>query len=141
MPFVETDFWVMEIPEEWVATQEDDLVCIVDPDDIGSLDVSALCKEQGEVTIDDLNVFAEELYAAGRTSKMVESGDFEGLYFEYASEELHWREWFLKHSSKSGLLVFASYTCDPEQAGMDDVVVDQMLESLVPLDQEKAAEN
>lgn len=132
MPFVETELWAMEIPEEWSAVLEEDIVCISDPDEIGSLDVSAMCKEQGEVTGDDLHAFSEELLAEGKNPLMSVVGDFSGLYFEYSAEDMHWREWFLRHGEKKDLLVFATYTCDLEQAGMDDVVIDQMLESLIP---------
>lgn len=133
MPFVETDLWMMEIPEEWTASQEDDMVCIADPDEIGSLDVSAVCKEQGDVTEADINAFAEDLIAEGQQAKAVEVGDLQGLFFEYQTEDTHCREWFLTSAEKKDLLIFATYTCEPEQAGMDDVVIDQMLDSLVPL--------
>lgn len=132
MPFVETELWAMEIPEEWTALLEEDIVCISDPDEIGSLDVSALCKEEGEVSMDDLNAFAEELLQEGKHSEVIAVGDISGLYFEYSAEGMHWREWFLRHDNKKDLLLFATYTCDLEQAGMDDVVIDQMLETLAP---------
>ena len=69
-----------------------------------------------------------ELVEQGFTSTAQAINDFTGLYFSYEKEELHWREWILA-SGKT--LIFATYTTEPEQAGMDDVVIDQILETLV----------
>lgn len=127
MPFLETELWTLEIPDDWEASYEDDVVSIVDPDDIGSLEISSLNKSEGEISDDELKAFASELIDAGNIPELVEIAELEGLYFSFEEDELCWREWYL---SKGSLLIIVSYNVELENAGLDDVVVDQILDTL-----------
>ena len=127
MPFVETALWTIEIPPEWLAEEEDDVVAIIDPDDLGALEITALQKEQGNVDLAELAGFSSELINEGNEPAKLSMNNFQGLYFQYNKEELHWREWLLCSGST---LIFATYTTELEHEGLDDVIVDQILDTL-----------
>lgn len=127
MSFVETDFWTIEIPDEWEAAFEDDVVSIIDPDDIGSLEISAVKKSDSDVDDADLKAFASDLMDAGAIPELVEVAGLSGIYFDFIEDELCWREWYLRSGD---LALIASYNVEPENKGLDDVVIDQILDTL-----------
>jgi len=127
MPFVETQWWAIEIPEEWEAQYSEDCVSISDCDEVGCLDISALKKQQGDITEDDLRAFAGELLDKSLIPQLVECSGLSGLYFEYQEDDTAWREWYF---AANDLMIYITYNCDLENKDFDVAVVDQILETL-----------
>lgn len=131
MPVVHTDWWCIEIPDEWSADHDDDVVSIVDCDHVGAIDITAVKKESGMVQEQDLKDFAEELIDKNIEPIAIKVGENDGLYFEYQEERAAWREWYLgSHST----LVYVTYNTDIENAEIDKAVVDQILSTLLIAD-------
>jgi hypothetical protein len=127
MKLLETDWWTIELPPEWDAGQEDDVVVIEDEDGVSCLELSTLVREQGEVSDADLAEFSRELRDAGLAPRAVRIGPWRGELFEHDDEEFHWREWFLRHE---GIFVYGAYHCLGENLGMDDAAIDEILSTL-----------
>jgi hypothetical protein len=123
MSVLESQWWMMELPEEWQASQEDEMIIIADQDGVGEIAITTLEKEDGEVDDNDLQQFIEGL----GQGKQVEVSGLGGYYFEYREEGDALREWYL---GADNLLVLITYACDAENAGMDDSAVDEILSTL-----------
>lgn len=134
MPFVQTNWWCVEIPDEWIAEHEEDVVTISDCDDVGDIDITAVKKEQDDINDDDLLAFAKAQIEKTTTPQLFETDAAKGFYFEYEDDGTAWREWYLAAGS---LLIYITYNTDIENAGMDDVVVDQIIDTLLVLDVEE----
>ena len=126
MHTLETDWWLLDLPEEWEAEQDDETVVIEDEDGVGVIEITAL--ETAEpVAGGELPALARELLGNhGRGIETTLAG-LSGLYFEYADGDDAVREWLLDGRD---LLLLISYSCDRDNAGMDDAVVDEILSTL-----------
>ncbi|HEY3698228.1 MAG TPA: hypothetical protein VGK97_02780 [Spongiibacteraceae bacterium] len=125
MHTVETDWWLLDLPEEWGAEQDEETIVISDQDGIGALEITRLeSKADNEV---DLGALAKDWMPNDVPATKVRVGDFNGLYFQYEDEGDAVREWLLR-SGNLNLLV--SYACDCDDAGLDDEVIDEILETL-----------
>jgi hypothetical protein len=129
MSLVETDWWTMELPDEWEAEQEDDIVVIEDEDGVSCIEISCLVSGDAVVSEADLLEFSAELIDEGIPQQRVEIGDWQGRLFEHDDNEHHWREWFLRQGSH---FVYVGYHCLLEHAGMDDAAVEEILSTLEP---------
>ncbi len=127
MKLVETQWWAMPIGEEWSAELDEETVIITDADGVGCLEVSVLEWDDGELTGDDLQMLAQQLIPEGVPAKAVKCGQWQGQYFSYVDHEDACRDWLLQGGQK---VLLVSYTCDPENQGMDDAAVDAMLAGL-----------
>ena len=133
MPFVQTNWWSAEFPEEWQAEENDGIVTLTDPDNIGALDITALIKEAGQVAEAELDELARENFPSDVDSTAVTVGELSGQYVEYEEDDDAWREWILV---LDGVLLYATYNCDVDDRGIDDAVVDQILTTIVIEDSE-----
>jgi len=124
MHTVETEWWSLDLPEEWEAEQEEETIVIGDDDGVGVLEITAL--ERDEADDGDLEVLAQQLFPA-LAAKPTTIGDFSGLYFEYRDEGDAVREWVVR---KGAQIVLVTYSCDDENAGLDDEIVDEILQTL-----------
>ena len=131
MSMVQTEWWCLELPDEWSADMEDDCVTISDCDGVSEIDITVVRKEDGDVDQDDLNQFAEDLIAKGLTAEPVNAGLASGLLFSYDDEDGAWREWYLGCHS---LLIYITYNTEMEHKGLDDAMVDDILSTLVVLE-------
>ncbi len=129
MPIVSTESWSLELPDEWSAEHDDEVVVIEDEDGVSCLEVSALVLDEGEVAEEDLEEFSRDLLEAGVTAQAVRIGSWQGRLFEHDDAEGHWREWFLRQGAH---FVYAGYHCLPEHSGMDDAAVAEILATLEP---------
>lgn len=129
MEMLETDWWTLEIPPEFEVSQEDDLVIIEDEDGVGCLEISTLVREEGRVGAAEIAEFSLELRESGIAPQRARIGGWSGELYEHEDDGFHWREWFLGYGS---LFVYAAYQCLPENAGMDDAAIDEILETLEP---------
>ena len=57
MQIVQTDGWCLQIPEEWSAEVEDDVVIIFDCDGVSEINITLVKKSEGNVKPEDLKVF------------------------------------------------------------------------------------
>lgn len=131
MSMVQTEWWCLELPDEWSAEMEDDCVTISDCDGVSEIDITVVRKEDGDVGQDDLNQFAEDLIAKGLRAEPVSAGSASGLLFSYDDEDGAWREWYLGCHS---LLIYITYNTEMEHKGLDDAMVDDILSTLVVLE-------
>ena len=125
MHTVETDWWLLDLPEEWTAEQDDETVVIVDEDGVGALEITMLEYEDDSPM--EVNALARQLMPDDVVGQPVTLGDFSGLGFQYQDEGDAVREWIVQRDQRT-LLV--SYSCDADDAGMDDSIIDEILETL-----------
>ena len=127
MRTVETDWWLLDLPDEWEAEQDDETVVIGDEDGVGALEITTLERADTSADLDDIQALARQLIAADTTGKPVRLAGMAGLYFQYQEEGDAVREWLL---SDGRVLLLITYSCDIDNAGLDDVTVDDILDTL-----------
>ncbi len=132
MSILQTEWWCLELPDEWSAEMEDDCVTISDCDGVGEIDITVVKKADGEVNDNDLKDFAEDLIEQGLQGQLVEVGAAEGLYFFYDDSDGAWREWYLGAGS---LLIYITYNTLMEHKSLDDAIVDEILDTLIVLEE------
>lgn len=130
MSMVQTEWWCLELPDEWSAEMEEECVTISDCDGVGEINITVVRKSEGDVNTDDLKQFAEELVSQGLRGEPVAAGTAQGLLFDYDDSDGAWREWYLGSHS---LLIYITYNTDPEHKGLDDAIVDEIISTLVVL--------
>jgi len=89
-------------------------------------------KDGGDVDESDLKQFAEDLIAEGLQGEAVSAGVASGLLFAYDDEDGAWREWYLGCHS---LLIYITYNTPEEHKGLDDAMVDDIISTLVVLEE------
>jgi hypothetical protein len=125
MHTIETDWWLLDLPEEWQAEQDDETIVITDDDGVGVLEITSLEEASGAGI--DLKTLAKQLLPVAGTGSAARIGDFEGLYFHYQEDGDAVREWLVECD---GRVLLVSYSCDVDDAGMDDSFVDEVLDTL-----------
>ena len=118
--------WSLTLAPSWQANDDEDGVCIVRPEGLGALQISAACKNTA-VTDEDLTDFAADHLGAGARTRPVTLGDFSGIAIRCGADRIHWRRWFLRHGP---VALFVTYNCAEADRGIEDADVDQMLGSL-----------
>ena len=126
MHTVETDWWLLDLPEEWQAEQDDETIVITDEDGVGVLEITSLEPDDDGRRV-DLQALAKQLVPEGLAGSAARLGDFDGLYFQYQEEGDAVREWLLQCDNR---VLLVSYSCDIDNAGMDDAFVDEVLDTL-----------
>lgn len=99
---------------------------LVGPDEIGTLLISAACKDT-EVVQEDLREFASDHFEAGAQPRAAKAGDYVGFEIAYSEGSMFCRQWCLRHG-KQALLV--TYDCELESRGAEDDSVRLILASL-----------
>ncbi len=127
MNILHTEWWSIAIAPEWWTEREEDGVIIGDCDEVGSILISTLCKDQGEFSPPEVEQIARDNAEAGGDWTHVSGGCFSGLVTSYSEEGSAVREWYLAAGS---VLLFITYCCEQENAGMDDAAVDEILDTL-----------
>ena len=125
MHTVETDWWLLDLPEEWIAEQDEETIVITDQDDIGAIEITRLENAGGAAA--NLHELAAQWLPEDVHGIDIRIGEFAGLYFEYMDEGDAVREWLLRAGD---LILIVTYACDEDDAGMDDETVDEILETL-----------
>ena len=126
---LDAGIWRAELPEGWVAEEEDDSLVIFDPDGPGTLQVTCSEMEDGLVDDDDLRYFAEELIEDGHEPAQVSDGPLRGLKFEYQDADTdEWVvEWYL---AADDLFFFVTYSCPRQHRGEEDEAVQAVLRGI-----------
>lgn len=127
MQTIETQWWFIDLPEEWKATQEEETVIIEDVDGVGEIAITTLQKEDGDADIMDLAPLMQDVEADYGEGEHKLVGDAEGFYFQYIDAAEAVREWYL---CLGHLILLITYCCDEENSGMDDGVVDEILQTI-----------
>ena len=137
MSIVQTQWWCLELPDEWTAEMDDDSVTITDCDSVSEVDITVIRKPQGQVNVADLNGFAEHLIDQGHASTAISLASAQGLLFQYDDDDGAWREWYLAAES---LMIYITHNTEIVDKGLDNAVVDDILSTLVTLNDEALAE-
>lgn len=127
MNILHTEWWSIAIAPEWWTEREEDAVVIGDRDEVGSILISTLCKDDGEFQRSEVEQMARDNAEPGCDWQSATAGDFVGVVSSYTEEDSAVREWYLGAGS---VLLFVTYCCDLDNAGMDDAAVDEILDTL-----------
>lgn len=131
MNIVETDYWCLMLPPEWSAVEEDGSVLITDQDGIGELAITTLVREPEEAPETTLSEIAQTESPEVSSWANANFGDFSGVTGQLTDEGAVLQEWYLSHRV---VLLYCTYACDVEDAGMDMAAVEEILGTLVPGD-------
>lgn len=124
---LETQWWLIDLPEEWSAEQEEDSVIISDSDGVGDIIITTLIKNDGAVTAADLSDLASDVSAEFGPGKPVRVGVLSGEYYSFEEDGEYVREWYL---GADKVILLVTYCCDQDNARMDDAAVDEILDTL-----------
>lgn len=128
MRVVETEWWILALPEEWRAERDEETVIISDEDGVGEIAITTLCKQDGEsVTREELLDYSADVAGQHGHGQEATIGEVSGFYYCYRDGDEAVREWYLRHGS---LLLLVTYSCAVDNAGMDDAAVDDILATL-----------
>jgi hypothetical protein len=128
---LETEWWSMLVPPEWWAESEDESILVGDRDGVGCIEISTLCKDEGEFDPAEVQRIAMAESPEAGSWDPVQMGDFSGLSAAFVEEDAAIREWYL---AAGGLLLYVTYSCELDNSGMDDAAVDEILDTLLLLD-------
>lgn len=127
MRAVESQWWIIELPDEWEAEQDEETILISDVDGVGEIAITTLQKQRGDVTDTELQDYAEDIIQQCGLGKSTTVAGFEGYHFCFQDDGDAVREWYLR---SGGLLLLITYSCIVDNAGMDDSAVDEILSTL-----------
>lgn len=136
MRSVESDWWIIDLPEEWEAEQDEETIVITDPDGLGMLEITALQRDEAEVSR-DLATAATELLPEDAVLQRCTLAGLEALSCSYIDEEDAVRDWLAVNDE---LVLLVTYSCAIDDRGMDDAMIDEILETLELKPAEPAAE-
>ncbi|PIE36981.1 MAG: hypothetical protein CSA53_07500 [Gammaproteobacteria bacterium] len=128
MNIVETDDWLMALPVEWRAEQEEDSIIISDEDGVGCIEISALYKDQGTGDFSAQEIKELLDHSDITASEQASLGDFSGWYGQGQEDDVAIRQWAV---ASANVLLFITYSCDDEHRGLDDAAVDELLSTLL----------
>ena len=131
MNIVETDYWCLMLPPEWSAEKEEGSVLITDQDGIGELAITTLVREPDDAPDKSLSEVAQAESPEVSSWAAATFGHFLGGTGQFTEEGAVLQEWYLSHSVA---LLYCTYACDAEDAGMDMLAVEEILGTLVPGD-------
>ena len=131
MSIVETDYWCLMLPPEWSAEEEEGSVLITDQDGIGELAITTLVREPDDAPETSLSEIAQMESPEVSSWATAAFGDFSGVTGQFTEEGAVLQEWYLSHGVA---LLYCTYACDAEDAGMDMPAVEEILGTLVPGD-------
>ena len=131
MNIIETDYWCLILPYEWSAEEEEGSVLITDQDGIGELAITTLVCEPDDTPDTSLSEIAQTESPEVSTWAASTFGDFSGVTGQFTEEGTVLQEWYLSHGVA---LLYCTYVCDVEDAGMDMPAVEEILGTLAPGD-------
>ena len=127
MRVVESQWWIIELPEEWEAEEDEETILISDEDGVGEIAITTLQKESGFVEDAELKEYMEDVEQQYGKGQPITVAELEGYYCSYQEEDDAVREWYLRCDN---LLLLITYSCDSDNGGMDDGAVDEILSTL-----------
>ena len=127
MNVLETEWWTLLVPPEWWAESEDHSILIGDRDDVGTIEISTLRRDEGDFSADEAAAVASKESPEVGTWKRVSVGHFDGVSGVLVEEDAAIREWYL---AGGPVLLYITYSCDTDNQGLDDAAVDEILDTL-----------
>lgn len=127
MRALESQWWIVELPDEWEAEQQEETIIISDEDGVSEIAITTLQKTAGQVDDQELKDYCSDIETQFGSGEPVTVAESRGYYFSYLDQGDAVREWYLRHDD---LLLLITYSCDAENQGMDDAAVDQILSTL-----------
>lgn len=118
--------WSLELLPHWGATDHPECVTLERSPE-GALQLSSATKKSGALTDADLSQYAESQNDGWGTYVKVSCGDFTGLLYQYASDEMQCNRWFLR-SGKT--LLFVTYFATTRGQLMEFGEVERMIQTL-----------
>ena len=118
--------WSVVLPEGWRGWHDPECATMAGGEEVGSLQISAYFKD-ADVLDEDLREFASGHFDAGGEPAAVRYGEFSGFVFWFGTEGKFCMESYLR---KQRQMLFVTYTCSAENRGVEDGVVDEILQSL-----------
>ena len=128
MNIVETDFWCLMLPPEWSAEEEEGSVLITDQDGIGELAITTLVREPDDAPDTSPSEVAQTESPEVSSWAAATFGYFSGVTGQFTEEGAVLQEWYLINGVA---LLYCTYVCDVEDAGMDMPAVEEILGTLV----------
>lgn len=129
MRILETEWWMLQLPDEWQAEQDEETVVIGDEDGVGEIAITTLCKEaENPVTAEELLEYSSDVAQQHGHGEDTQIGETTGIYYHYRDGDESVREWYLRHGN---LLLLVTYCCALENSGMDDAAVDEILDTIL----------
>ena len=123
-----TDQWQMLLPEEWFAEQEDETIIIMDEDEVSCVEITTLLPDAGS----DTQTMLQSLVSENSCFKTA-LAEMDAYYHEQEDDGMFWREWFC---DAEDFVLIVSHGCELENRGMDDSAVDEMLSTLLIMEDE-----
>lgn len=126
MKEVITDVWALQLPEEWFAQQEDETIVITDTDEVSVIEITTV-KADNDAAVDQLlnDIAPKETFQTTLS-------ELEVVYYEMVEDGMFFREWLCPLDD---VLLIISHGCDEENKGFDDSTVDEILSTLLILDE------
>ena len=128
MNILETDYWCLLLPSEWAVDRDGEAIRIFDQDEIGELSFTTLIRDQDIARQSEVFQLAKLQSPEVAIWTPVRIGEFEGVTGSLQEDNVVIREWYV---SKALALLYVTYVCGFEDAGMDDIAVDRILSTLV----------
>lgn len=126
MRSVESDWWIIDLPEEWEAEQDEETIVISDPDGVGVLEITALGRDEAEVA-GSLEAAGRDLLPPDAATQRCRLAGLDALYCTYTEDEAAVRDWL---ALSDDLLLLVTYSCGMDDRGLDDAIIDEILQTL-----------
>ena len=121
MDVLETDFWALQLPDEWFAEQDDETIIISDESQVSTIELTSIMADKN-ITKDE--ILSDVLPKTAIQTVLAEETAF---YHELTEDGVFWREWVCE--LPQGILLI-SHGMDEDNKGMDDASVDEILSTL-----------
>ncbi|WP_019529561.1 hypothetical protein [Dasania marina] len=127
MNVVESQWWIIDLPPEWQAEEDEETILISDEDGVGEIAITTLEKTDGAVSDQELREFSLEVEQQFGAGQVVELAELQGYYYSYDDDGDAVRDWYLRCDN---LALLITYSCAQDNAGMDDSAVNEILNTL-----------
>ena len=126
------NYFTASIPDTWDSEFDNEagIDVLYNENGHGEVQISSVIHDE-ELTPNDLMHIAEEDLHAGATLQELDLGEFHGFWFDYATNDDYWCEWYLCCGQ---LMLFATYNCSLEDEGKEYDAIEKIIESLLPSD-------
>lgn len=128
MNVLETDWWTLALPPEFWAETEEESILIGDRDEVGCVEITTLLRDEGAFEGAEVRALALEELPQVAEWAAVTLGDYAGWRGSFEEDQAAIRSWFVAGEDQ---LLFITYSCDLDNAGMDDAAIDDMLGTLL----------
>lgn len=121
MDVLETDFWTIQLPNEWFAEQDDETIVISDEAQVSTIEITPVLADK---TTSKEDILSD---VVGQEAFQTSLGEEPAFYQELVEDGAFWREWICE--LEQGVLII-SHGMDEDNKGMDDSSVDEILSTL-----------